>query len=99
MAEQIIEDGAVVTTESGERLVCTGVTYQEDAEGNRHSYSYHFRSKADLDAEAKAEREAEEKRLADEEAARQINEGLTPSENSPEGSEQKTTPENSLPVN
>lgn len=103
MAEQTVEDGAILTTESGVQLQCVAVRYQEDADGNRSKHEYTFRTVDDLNAERKAEEEAEAARLENE---AQANEAVSAekssegeSQNSPEGSEQKTTQNNSLPVN
>lgn len=68
MADQLIQDGAVLPTELGTELVCTGVRYQETPDGVRHNYEYIFRSKADLDSEREAA-EAEQRKLEEEQAA------------------------------
>ncbi len=103
MADQKIEDGAVLTTDSGVQLQCTGVRYQENAEGERFNHEYLFRSVDDLNAERKA---AEEREAAIAENEARANEAALTgetsqgeSENSPEGSEQKTAENNSLPLN
>lgn len=59
MANQLMEDGAVVVTSNGDQLVCTAVRYQETPEGEKHSFEYSFRSQADLDAEREAREKAE----------------------------------------
>lgn len=120
MAEQIVEDGAILTTESGSQLQCMGVRYQENEDGTRHHHEYIFRSTDEL----KSEREAEEAERAAREEVDETTPETTPvvednseigadnseevaaaekaaaeSENSPEGSDEKTTQENTLPVN
>lgn len=72
MAEQVITDGATLVTDNGSELVCTGVRYQEDGDGNRFNHEYIFRSRVELDEEQaareKADREAEEAAKAAEES-------------------------------
>ena len=59
MSNQLFEDGKVIEV-NGVELECTGVTYQENEAGERHTFGYTFRVKAELDAEREAAREAEE---------------------------------------
>lgn len=119
MAEQIVEDGATLTTESGTELRCIGVRYQEDSDGTRHHHEYIFRSTDELESEREAEEarraEAEELEIANEadptiqddselgadnsEEVAAAEKAAAESENSPEGSDEKTTQENTLPVN
>lgn len=121
MIEQTVEDGAILTTDSGVKLQCVGVRYQEEPDGTRHHYEYSFRSTDELELERKAAEEAE--RVARERAEENVPEvspvvednseigadnseevaaaekAAAESENSPEGSDEKTTQENTLPVN
>lgn len=64
MSNQLFSDGKVIVVD-GVELECVAVTYQENEEGERHSYGYGFVEKAELDAKREAER------LAEEEAAKE----------------------------
>jgi hypothetical protein len=67
MTEQLIEDGAVLTTEGGAEIQCVAARYEENPDGTRHSYQYIFRAKSEIDAERKAE-EARQAEIAQAEA-------------------------------
>jgi hypothetical protein len=79
MAEQLIEDGTVITTDNGTELQLTGVRYEESPTGERSNHEYVFRSVADLTAEREAAEEArrqaeENERLAAENQSTDNNE-------------------------
>lgn len=48
MAEQLVNDGEIVTTESGVQLQCVSVRHEESAEGVRSNYEYIFREVNDI---------------------------------------------------
>lgn len=59
MAEQLYDIETVINV-NGTELECTGVTYQEGENGDRHSFRYTFGLKSELDAEREARKEEAE---------------------------------------
>lgn len=59
MTNQLYDIEDVINV-NGTELECTGVTYQETEEGERHSYGYTFRLKSELDAEREEARKNQE---------------------------------------
>lgn len=59
MADQLFEDGKVVTVD-GQELECTAVSHQELEPGVRSNFAYTFRLKSEVDAEREAEAKHQE---------------------------------------
>ena len=53
MQEQFYTDGDVRELD-GKQFECVGVSYQEDENGERHSFVYSFRLKSEVDVEREA---------------------------------------------
>ena len=48
MSDQLVNDGEIVTTESGVQLQCVSVRFIETPEGVRSNYEYIFREVNDI---------------------------------------------------
>lgn len=55
MQDQVFTDGEIIE-HKGVTLECSSVSYQEDEEGNRHSFVYTFRTHEEMEAEREAAR-------------------------------------------